>query len=138
MLDSHNAAVAADMDGPAYLKTIIAVAGADGSVPEQERAFIDMQAQLLSLNPAEYWDHPEPDLAFLTDAAMSRSTCMTIIRDCIVLGHIDGNFEEKERAKVNDIASLLRLKTSDVQAVEEWLKELWAVMEKGTRLFQGE
>ena len=138
MLDTQNIAVSGDMDGSKYLKTIIAVAHADGSVPEKEREFIDMQAQLLSLNPASYWDHPEPDLTFLNDANMSRQTCMTIIRDCIVLGHVDRNFDEMERAKVNDIASMLGLKTSDVQAVEEWLKELWAVMEKGTRLFQDE
>ena len=135
MLDQQ---MAADMDGPTYLKTIIVVALADESVPDKEREFIDMQAQLLSLNPTEYWDHPEPDLSFLNDANMSRQTCMTIIRDCIVLGYIDGDFDENERARVNDIASMLGLKTSDVEAVEEWLKELWAVMEKGSRLFQGE
>ena len=55
--------MAADMDGPTYLKTIIAVAHADGSVLDKEREFIDMQAQLLALNPSQYWDHPEPDLS---------------------------------------------------------------------------
>jgi len=135
MLNQH---IPADIDGPTYLKTVIAVAHSDGSVPDKEREFIDMQAQLLSLDPTEYWDNPEDNLGFLNDANMSRQTCMTIIRDCIVLGHIDGNFDENERAKINDIASMLGVKTSDVEAVEEWLKELWAVMEKGSRLFQGE
>jgi hypothetical protein len=61
---------------------------------------------------------------------------MTIIRDCIVLGSLDGDFTDLERAKVYDVASLLGKSKSDVDAVETWLKRLWAVMEEGNRLFQ--
>jgi uncharacterized membrane protein YebE (DUF533 family) len=136
MLNSSDLIAATDIDGRSYLKTIIAVAYADGHVDEKERQFIDIQAQVLSLSPADYWKNPEHDLAFLSGVEMSRSTSMTIIRDCIVLGHLDGDFTELERAKVYDVASLLGRSKSDVDAVETWLKKLWAVMEEGNRLFQ--
>jgi tellurite resistance protein len=136
MLNSSDLTAAADIDGPSYLKTIIAVAFADGHVHEEERQFIDMQAQVLSLNSADYWTNPEHDLGFLGGVEMSRPTCMTIIRDCIVLGHLDGDFTETERTKVYDVASLLGRSKSEVDAIETWLKSLWAVMEEGNRLFQ--
>ena len=136
MLNTGDLAAAGDIHGPSYLKTIIAVAYADGHVDEKERQFIDIQAQVLSLNSADYWKNPEHDLAFLSGVEMSRPTCMTIIRDCIVLGSLDGDFTDLERAKVYDVASLLGKSKSDVDAVETWLKRLWAVMEEGNRLFQ--
>ena len=136
MLNSSDLAAATDIDGPSYLRTIIAVAHADGEIHEKERQFIDMQAQVLSLDSAEYWRNPEHDLGFLSNVEMSHPTCMTIIRDCIVLGHLDGDFSETERAKVYDVASLLGRSKSEVDAVESWLKSLWAVMEEGNRLFQ--
>jgi len=136
MLNNSDLAAATDIDGPSYLRTIIAVASVDREVHEKERQFIDTQAHVLCLNPAEYWRNPEPGLGFLSNVEMSRPTCMTIIRDCIVLGHLDGDFTEMERAKVYDVASLLGASKSDVDAVEIWLKSLWAVMEEGNRLFQ--
>jgi tellurite resistance protein len=136
MLNTGDIGAAGDIDGPAYLRTIIAVAHADGEVHEKEREFIDIQAQVLALNPAEYWRNPEHDLGFLGNLQMSRPTSMTIIRDCIVLGYLDGDFSESERVKVYDVASLLGRNQSDVDAVETWLKGLWAVIEEGNRLFE--
>lgn len=136
MLNSSDLAAAGDIDGPSYLKTIIAVASADGEVHEKEREFINVQAQVLSLNSEDYWRHSEHDLGFLSGVEMSRPTCMTILRDCIVLGHLDGDFTETERTKVYDVASLLGRSKSEVDAIETWLKSLWAVMEEGNRLFQ--
>lgn len=138
MLNSSNLSAAVDIDGPSYLRTMIALASADGEIHEKERLFINMQAQVLSLDPGEYWGNPEQDLGFLGGVMMSRPTCMTIIRDCIVLGHLDGDFSDTERAKVYDVASLLGGSKSDVDAVETWLKRLWAVMEEGDRLFHQE
>jgi len=138
MTIEHNIALIEDIDGPKYLKTMIALCTADGEVHEKEREFIEMQAQLLSLDPAEYWANPESDLTFLQHVEMSRITYMTIIRDCIVLGHIDGEYDHAEKEHVVKIASMLGLTASDVDAVEGWLRELWAVLEKGNTLFQGE
>ena len=92
MLNSSDLAAAGDIDGPSYLKTIIAVASADGEVHEKEREFINVQAQVLSLNSEDYWRHSEHDLGFLSGVEMSRPTCMTILRDCIVLGHSGWRF----------------------------------------------
>ncbi len=96
-----------------------------------------MQAGILSIDPMPYWEQPEKDLSFLDAAQMSRTARMSIIRDCIVLGYVDGDYDDSEREKVAKIASYLSIELSDVEAIEFWLKEFWALLEKGEKLFKG-
>jgi tellurite resistance protein len=104
-------------------------------IHEREKEFIETQAQLFSIDTTPYWEDTDDDISFLRNVEMSRMNRLAIVRDCIVLGYIDGDFNEKERAKVIKIASYLKLSESDVENLENWLKELWAVLEKGKRLF---
>ncbi|MBV5310228.1 hypothetical protein [Chromatium okenii] len=80
----------------------------------------------------------EKDISFLRNVVMSRLSRITTIRDCIVLGYIDGNFDYSERKQVAQIAEYLNLSASDVDSVENWLKEFWAILEKGNILFEGQ
>jgi uncharacterized tellurite resistance protein B-like protein len=127
-----------DLDRQLYLKTLISVALADEVIHEKEKEFINAQAELLSVDPEPYWANPEKDISFLRNAVMSRLSRITTIRDCIVLGYIDGNFDDSERKQVAQIAEYLNLNASDVESVEDWLKEFWAILEKGKILFEGQ
>lgn len=127
-----------NLESEYYLKAIVSVALADGIIHEKEREFVNAQAELLSIDPKPYWENPEKDFSFLSNAEMSRMSRMTIIRDCIVLGYIDGNYDDSERNRVAQIAENMKIGNSDVEAVEKWLKEFWEVLEKGKSLFEEE
>lgn len=121
-----------------YMKAVVSVACSDGTIHEKEKEFVNAQAELFSIDPNPYWEKPEKDLSFLGKAEISRMNSLVIIRDCIVLGHIEKNFADTERKRVNQIAEYLKLGKSDVKAIEKWLKELWSVLEKGKTLFEEE
>ena len=122
-------------DSDCYLRAIISVAMADKKIHEKEKDFINMQAQLLSINPEPYWESKENDLSFLDNIELSKLCRMAIIRDSIVLANIDAEFDDSERKKIHKIAEKLQINKSDVDNIENWLKELWSVIEKGNKLF---
>ena len=59
---------------------------------------------------------------------------MIILRDSIVLGYIDGNYDQSEKKLVLEVAKRLLLTEADIDMMENWLKEYWAVIEKGKKL----
>jgi hypothetical protein len=118
-----------------YLKTIIAVAKADDDLNENEILFINSQAQLYGLDASTYWNNSSLDLSELHVNKFSHTIKLSIIRDCIVLGHIDRDFNDTERSKVIEIAEKMGLTSSDVDNIEIWLKDYWSVLERGNMLF---
>jgi uncharacterized membrane protein YebE (DUF533 family) len=124
-------------EAESYLRALISVARSNGFVHDKEKEFIDIQAQLVSIESGRHWENEENDLSFLRNVNMSRMNRMAIIRDCIALGYIDGNFDNKQRANIAKVAGYLKLADSDIEDIETWLKELWAVLEKGRKLFEG-
>lgn len=127
-----------EIDPHVYLKTMVAVAVADGQVHEREQSYINAQAQLLAVNPEPYWVSPDPTLSFLNTQNLSYTTRISILRDCLVLAYIDGVCDEQEREKVVNIASILHITESKVAELETWLKDLWTVLERGNQLLKGE
>jgi len=124
-----------DVDPKAYIRSIIGVAVADGTLDEKERKFINLQAELVGVDPSDFWENPDTDLTFLDGLDISRPTCMLIIKDCISLAYIDGHYAESERDHVLKFATQLGLTEADVDALHQWLTDLWAIMKKGEKLF---
>jgi len=123
-------------DSKSYLQALVIIAKADG-VDQREVDFINLQSNLLGIDPSEYWKE-DIDFSQFDSADFSRITKMAIIRDCIVIAHIDGDYAEVERKAITDIASRFGLKEKDVISMENWLKEYWQILEKGKSLLTGE
>lgn len=119
-------------DAKAYLDALVAVAKADGVKPE-EREFIVQQAASLGIEPD--FEHPI-DLTILRSAS-SIVTRRIIIRDCIVLAAVDGDYSANERERIGEIASGLGVDARTVERIEDWIKRYSDILEEGQRIFAG-
>jgi len=54
---------------------------------------------------------------------VSRLTAMLLIKDCIMLASLDGNFSLDEKQRVYSLAEKMDVPRSMVDAIEEWLAE---------------
>ncbi len=123
-----------EFDQQEYLETLIILAKADKKITVEERSFIEAQAILLNVDITPYWETLGDDLSVLDPSRTSRVTKMIILRDSIALGYIDGNYDQSEKELVLEVAKRLLLTETDIEVMENWLKEYWAVIEKGKKL----
>lgn len=132
-----------------YLRALAVVAYADGHLHEREREFIEEQARLFGIEVAPLWEQAH-DLSFLEGITTSERTKAAILRDAVMLAHIDGEYHAEERKKVREIAAKLQMDEGAVLRAEQeaprssppllvsdkapaWLKEYWAIAAKGRR-----
>lgn len=122
-----------------YLKVLASLAHHDdGRVDDLERRFIQIQAELLGVDVEPYfasaWDWDELGQQAVQ---ISRKTALWIVRDGIALGYINGELSREQRQSLYSLAGRLGLTSADVDAVESWLRDYWALLERGNRLLQG-
>ena len=129
----------------AYLSALVRIAETDQRAHPAARDFIDEQARLVGVDPSEARQ--------LADycrgrelAPLQRRTRLALVRDCIVVANLDGDYTPRERAKLEEIAGRLALTPHDINVAEEearicmppfrdnsppWLREYWGILEKG-------
>lgn len=129
--------VQGEFDADTYMKTIVSIAYADGVLHEKEKEYILTQAEVNLIDPSSYLENPPKDLSFLDDKNIPKFTAMSIIRDCIVLSCIEGEFDDSERNQIDEIAKKLGVSPVKVAELEDWLKDYWEVVERGKALFEG-
>ena len=112
-----------EFDQKIYLKSLISIAQADAQITENEREFIETQAGLLGIDITPYWNEQKIDISSLDSSSLSHLTKMTIIRDSVVLSYIDRNYSQAEREMVLNIAKNFSINKTEVDKIEEWLKE---------------
>ena len=122
-----------------YFKVLIYLAREDdGRLDEREEEFIRIQANVYSVDAEKYLNESiDKDDLKMMEVSLSRETSLSIVRDAIALGYINGQFDEKQRIFLVEHAPNLGLKESDIDAVESWLTDYWAVIERGSQLLQG-
>ena len=123
-----------DFQAEPYIHTLQAVAVADGLF-QVEIDYVANQAKLLEVDLLPYDDIPPLDLDKL-GRDCSAVTRRMILRDCIVLSYIDGEFSEPERVLVDKICDALDLDRSLVKRFEDWLHQYDAVLTSGTKLIE--
>lgn len=123
-----------EFNGTAYIQALIAISCVDG-VKDEEREFIENQAQMLNIDTFDLWSIPL-DLSSITH--LPDVTRRAIVRDCVALGAIDGEFSDRERSKVVDIANKLDVDERLVDAFERWLKDYSDLLDRGIQLLHGD
>lgn len=121
-------------DVDAYFQALLFVANADNVLLNSEAEFLSDQARLFNYNLDGIVDR-EIDIKRLRTSDMSIFTKKIIIRDCIAMAYVDGNYDKREKEAVQEICKLFMLPFSEVEKIEQWLYEYWSVIEKGQILF---
>ena len=129
---------------PAYLSALVAIARADKLIHERERAYIETQARLLGVNLEELWAAPSLEQV-LEEHDLDTATREAILRDTIVLSHIDGEVSADEREAIAEVAATLGVSAARHEAIAvsakdaiprglegapAWFKEQWFLANK--------
>ena len=126
--------VLSKFDKAIYLESLIVVSKSDGKVLPVEKQFIETQASLLGVETDAYWKSEIDDISHIDTSKLSNLTKRIIIRDCISLGYIDGDFDDSERQDIYSISDLFNIEHEVVDKIENWLCEYWVLLKKGNEL----
>ena len=122
-----------DFDATLYVKLLVAVAKSDPGNGQPEYEYVKSQANRLGIDIVDYWN--STDKSFLVSPVRaSRLTAMVIIKDCILLASMDGNFSPGEKEKVYLLAQNLDVPRSDVDAVQAWLEKYYLLRDEWNRI----
>ena len=87
----------------------------------------------------DYWSGPYwanvKNLSDIDFSTANETTKRVILRDAIVIAHIDNVYTHKEATFVQDLANRLGVQDDLVEKIESWLLEYWAILEEGKDLF---
>jgi hypothetical protein len=122
-----------ELDKLAYIEALIIIASVEDGITQPKKDFIKMQSDLLSIDIEPLLEKVS-DISDFKSKSMSRTTKMSIIRDSISFAYIDGRYSQSEQESVYKIAEALAIDKSDVDAMENWLKEYWLILDKGNLL----
>ncbi|WP_338669388.1 hypothetical protein [Pseudodesulfovibrio methanolicus] len=114
-------------EAKAYLSYLFKVAEADGHIDDKEREYIALQAKLWGV-ASEELAQPVP-LEHLRD--ISHAAKMSLLRDCITIAHIDGDYAEAEKRRIEDLADFISIPIPKLEELEDWLQDYWKVLERG-------
>jgi uncharacterized membrane protein YebE (DUF533 family) len=122
-----------DFDPATYVQALVALAHIDGLF-DIERDYVDAKAQLLGVTPD--WSAVSADLQPI-GAEVSELTRRVVIRDCIVLASVDGEYSDAERAVVHRIAQWLEVDEAACDRIEDWLRRYWELLDESEALLSG-
>ena len=123
-----------ELEKEPYIRSLVAIAYIDGLL-ESEKEYINFQAGLLDIDPEPYWSEDTVDIRQMDFSKVSEITKRVILRDSIVIAHLDSEYTQKENVFVKQIASQMGLSEELILKIESWLLEYWAILEEGNELF---
>ncbi len=135
MHDSADILELADFDAETYLKALILVVKVHGIEPE-ERQFVERQARLLGAEHEHLWDESVEELPPLPEG-MGDMTRRVVLRDCILIACIDGDYSDEERAWIHRICEWLGLSVTTADLFEDWFHRYFELMDEQEALLWG-
>lgn len=124
-----------DFDANAYLRALIAVVKVHG-VEEVERQFVETRARVLGVDPSHLWDEALVELPPIL-GSMSDTTRRVVLRDCIFIACIDGEYTETERVWIHRIRDWLGLGEQTADLFEDWCRRYFDLMSEQEALLLG-
>lgn len=124
-----------DFDAEAYLRALIAVVKVHG-IEEVERDFVEARARTLGVDPSHLWDETLDELPPIR-GEMSDPTRRVVLRDCILIACIDGEYTDTERAWIHRIRDWLGLDEQTVDLFEDWFRRYYDLMDEQEALLCG-
>lgn len=115
-----------------YIRTLVAIAKAD-DLTDEEKNFVDFQAGVVGIEGQEYWSD-ETNISSICFDEVSVVTKKIILRDSIVIAHIDKIYSDTEKDMISNLAHQMNLPESFIDELEDWLLAYWAHLELGNTL----
>ncbi len=138
IMDTHaKRTISRGLDPEMYTRILVAITKADPSNGKPEKAFVRHQATSLSVDFDTIWNDTDKSFEF-GHIKVSRQTALTVLRDCILLAGLDGNFSLSEKERVYVYAEKLHVPRSDVKKLEQWVEESRELQKKWLKLLAGE
>ncbi len=126
-----------DFDPVMYIRILVAITKADTSNSTPERDYVKQQASGLPVDFDRIWT--DTDKSFeIGQISVSRHTALTILKDCIILAALDGNFSLTEKERVYAYAEKLNIPQRDVHALEKWVDDSRMLMSGWKKLVSGD
>jgi len=122
-----------DFDPAAYIQALVVLAHTDGLLPI-EKTYVNAKAELLGVNVD--WSVGDGEWSPIP-TSVSEMTRRVIVRDCVMLASVDGNFSDGERETVHRIAAWLEVDESACDGIEDWLRRYWELMDEAEALLSG-
>ena len=122
-----------DLDAEGYIRLLVAVAKSDPDNGPPEYQYVKSQANSLRVDIVPLWNDTSKNY-LLAPIQVSRSVAMVIIKDCVMLASLDGNFSLGERERVYRFAERLDVTRADVDAVVAWLGDYDRLRRRWTTL----
>ena len=111
-----------DFDPELYISLLVAIAKSDRFNGPPETEYVRNLANRLSVNFVKVWNDTGKNFSDISRTP-SRLTALLLIKDCILLASLDGNFSLDEKQRVYGFAEKMDIPRSDVDDVEAWLAE---------------
>ena len=111
-----------DFDAHTYIRILIAIAKSDPDNGPPEFNFVRKKAIKFGIDYEEYLKSTNKSYSF-DNKKVSRLTALMILRDAIALASLDKNFSLPERQRVFTYAEKLDISRTDVEKLENLVKE---------------
>ena len=118
-----------DEDREGYVRILIAMAGADGTLVREETAAIEA-AMGRALIPPGKRDLLRQELKIKLDiesvvVGMSEVAIRLALRDATIIGACDGEFQEEEIQFLLELAKYCNLEEKDLNRIFQWVDQGW-------------
>lgn len=125
-----------DFDAETYTKLLIAVAKADKDNGPREFDFVKKQAKRFGIDAEAIWNEIDKRFSF-SRLKISRATALAVVRDCIILAFLDGNFTLAEKERTYAYAAEMNIPRSEAESLEKWVLDYHALKERWAKLLDG-
>ncbi|RPI78695.1 MAG: hypothetical protein EHM45_05630 [Desulfobacteraceae bacterium] len=125
-----------DFDAETYVKILIAVAKADKDNGPREFDYVKKQAQRLGIDTEMLWIEIDKRFSF-SQLKISRATALAVIRDCIILASLDGNFTLAEKERTYAYAAEMNIPRSEAEFLEQWVADYHDLKKRWAKLLEG-
>jgi hypothetical protein len=122
-------------DARTYLRALIAVVRLHG-VEEVEREYVNARAALLDVDPTALWEERLTEFPPIAEE-VSVTTRRAIVRDCLLMGCLDGDLSDAERERIYQIAGWLDVERRTCDLLEDWLHRYFDMMDEMEALLSG-
>ena len=124
-----------------FLRSLLAMIKADGRIDDKERALAHELARLYDVaGCSEALKNPQPKSMLLNEMkalAGNRKKAMLLLRELLIIAHIDDDFDEKEMSFVEEAARALEIDERLVLELNQLILDYKLLQVRAGKIMEG-